>query len=115
MVRSSFLQTGKQAIAPYTRCSHECSDKRIGKPPLHGLQRGLFSAKILQKGKRNPLFKGESGLPLTHPAVEVLRLLEVGSAVVDGERVPDDIMVPNRRVIPQKTIPISTESISCQG
>ena len=30
--------------------------------------------------------------------------METGSALVDGERVPDDIVVPSRRVIPQVAV-----------
>ena len=30
--------------------------------------------------------------------------METGSALVDGERVPDDIVVPSRRVIPQAAV-----------
>ena len=75
--------------------------------------RGAFAQMRFRKREKEIHYsKDESSLPLSHPAIEVLRLLEAGSAVVDGERVPDDIVVPSRRVIPQAAPPSSTESIS---
>lgn len=111
--RSSFCKSESAPSHTY-QLFFECLDKRIAKSSLHELQRGLFSVKTLQKGKQINYLRGKL-LLLTHQAVEALRLLEAGSALVDGERIPDDIMVSSRRVISQMTIPISTESMSCQG
>ena len=65
LVAVAFCELEEHYRPLHTSCSFECSDKRIVKSPLHKLQRGLFSAKILQKGKRNQLFRGGSG-PTAH-------------------------------------------------